>query len=613
MKTKVNFITVFLYTTYYISKSECMLEEDDILSTDPRKELFLETYIQGTPTSLSYNSEKALKFVSSSSEDLQRLFMKELEVRSLIEKYKSNIGKVLKAIHLKGGVSTNREQFLRNLRKVTKTYYRPSEEFETTGGLGLVRLDDVHDLDKIELANGTINLPRWGARLESVHKLTIGDAMLLSHTAGRNNLLNRQVEWVELACAMGERSGSEKLQYLKNYLKHLQGEHDQLILEKGFSIEVESEAEGFVITNKQPYDKKLRKHKKMKVHLKDLKNEDKEYKVFQHLVHGRQSPEGTGIDFKKWNVQMYLKVRTDISNLCTGTESTSTTYKCHLQFTKDPFIKLSPFKVEIFYDDPIVAVIHNFVSGKESNWVKDHVRGRMRAATYFQRKSKASDSDESVRVDFSADRTSKTRFVADYADPKVKRLSERISYATNWNIGNNWDDIKILDREYWGSENMNSENFRVMNYGPGGWVSPHIDTGGDGISSFMLYLSSGVIGGHTIFPMLGLAIKPKPNAALVWYGRDQSGIADIRSLHVGCPVVHGNKWAALKLVQYNGQWDNTLCRPDKTVESIPLFSYKKNITEEAFEEGDENDKKSRKEKLRIYKNLHIKMAKRKEL
>ena len=42
----------------------------------------------------------------------------------------------------------------------------------------------------------------------------------------------------------------------------------RLILEKGFSIEVESEAEGFVITNKQPYDKKLRKHKKMKVHLK---------------------------------------------------------------------------------------------------------------------------------------------------------------------------------------------------------------------------------------------------------------------------------------------------------------------------------------------------------
>ena len=40
--------------------------------------------------------------------------------------------------------------------------------------------------------------------------------------------------------------------------------------------------------------------------------------------------------------------------------------------------------------------------------------------------------------------------------------------------------------------------------------------------------SSGVIGGHTIFPMLDLAIKPKPHAAIVWYGRDQAGVADIR-------------------------------------------------------------------------------------
>ena len=40
----------------------------------------------------------------------------------------------------------------------------------------------------------------------------------------------------------------------------------RLILEKGFSISAEGEAQGFVITNNQPYNKKLSKHKKMKVH-----------------------------------------------------------------------------------------------------------------------------------------------------------------------------------------------------------------------------------------------------------------------------------------------------------------------------------------------------------
>ena len=40
----------------------------------------------------------------------------------------------------------------------------------------------------------------------------------------------------------------------------------RLILEKGFSISAEGDAQGFVITNNQPYNKKLSKHKKMKVH-----------------------------------------------------------------------------------------------------------------------------------------------------------------------------------------------------------------------------------------------------------------------------------------------------------------------------------------------------------
>ena len=51
--------------------------------------------------------------------------------------------------------------------------------------------------------------------------------MLLAHTAGKTQLLNRQIEWLELAVKLGERDGSEKQEYLKNYVKHYQNEHDQ--------------------------------------------------------------------------------------------------------------------------------------------------------------------------------------------------------------------------------------------------------------------------------------------------------------------------------------------------------------------------------------------------
>ena len=60
-----------------------------------------------------------------------------------------------------------------------------------------------------------------------MHKLGIPDALLLSHTAGRNQLLHRQAEWAELAVKIAERDGSEREEYLRNYLKHCQAQHDQ--------------------------------------------------------------------------------------------------------------------------------------------------------------------------------------------------------------------------------------------------------------------------------------------------------------------------------------------------------------------------------------------------
>ena len=161
---KVRLVSVSLCILCRISNSENTLNEEEIIPTDPAEALFFETYIYGTPKSLTYNSEKALKYVSSSSEDLQRLYVKEFEVRDLIEKYKSSIEQIVQDIRQKAEGLIDHEQFVRKIRKVTRTYFRPSEEFEATGGLGIVRLDDVHELDKLELANGTVNLPVWNAR-----------------------------------------------------------------------------------------------------------------------------------------------------------------------------------------------------------------------------------------------------------------------------------------------------------------------------------------------------------------------------------------------------------------------------------------------------------------
>ena len=60
-----------------------------------------------------------------------------------------------------------------------------------------------------------------------MHRLGLADALLLSHTAGKNQLINRKVEWLEVACKIAKRDKSNKLEYLKNQLKFMQNEHDR--------------------------------------------------------------------------------------------------------------------------------------------------------------------------------------------------------------------------------------------------------------------------------------------------------------------------------------------------------------------------------------------------
>ena len=101
-----------------------------------------------------------------------------------------------------------------------------------------------------------------------------------------------------------------------------------------------------------------------------------------------------------------------------------------------------------------------------------------------------------------------------------------------------------------------------MNYGMGGIISLHTDSYVDmsqpipekigntehakyGFAryiTFMLYLTDVIAGGHTVFPQSGISVKPVQGAALYWITQGPNMANDARSLHLGCPVLYGNKW-----------------------------------------------------------------------
>lgn len=50
-------------------------------------------------------------------------------------------------------------------------------------------------------------------------------------------------------------------------------------------------------------------------------------------------------------------------------------------------------------------------------------------------------------------------------------------------------------------------------------------------------------GGATVFPELGIAVKPEKGSAVFWYNFDEYGDPDMSTLHASCPVLVGSKWS----------------------------------------------------------------------
>ena len=65
--------------------------------------------------------------------------------------------------------------------------------------------------------------------------------------------------------------------------------------------------------------------------------------------------------------------------------------------------------------------------------------------------------------------------------------------------------------------------------------------GGQRTWTFQVYLNDVEEGGETVFPKLGISVKPKRGMALVWNNLNQDGTSNTDMLHASTPVVTGEK------------------------------------------------------------------------
>ncbi|WP_156356054.1 2OG-Fe(II) oxygenase [Sphingomonas sp. Leaf22] len=97
------------------------------------------------------------------------------------------------------------------------------------------------------------------------------------------------------------------------------------------------------------------------------------------------------------------------------------------------------------------------------------------------------------------------------------------------------------------------EALTVLRYAPGQEFRLHSDAiagaRNQRIATMLLYLNDDFVGGETVFPDLGLTIRPKRCDALLFGNVDADGRVDQRMRHAGTPVRSGMKWLATRWIR----------------------------------------------------------------
>ncbi|KAK7163556.1 hypothetical protein R3I93_007568 [Phoxinus phoxinus] len=187
----------------------------------------------------------------------------------------------------------------------------------------------------------------------------------------------------------------------------------------------------------------------------------------------------------------------------------------------NPRLMYAPVKEEVEWDEPRIIRYHDIISDREMEILKNISRPQL--------------SRSETKQGVTNIRTSQSVFLKE--DNTVARVSQNIADVTGLSV-------------------ESAELLHVQNYGIGGRYEPHFDAWdgeNDRIATFLIYMSDVEIGGATVFPQVGVALKPKKGSGVFWYNLHKNGRLDWDTQHAGCPVLVGNKWVANKWFREFGQ------------------------------------------------------------
>lgn len=232
--------------------------------------------------------------------------------------------------------------------------------------------------------------------------------------------------------------------------------------------------------------------------------------------------------------------------------------RCRVDARGSSWLTLMPVKMEEHSLDPLILSFHDVLSPHQLAVLR-HL------ATPMLQEAVIQGMETEVTHNY---RSSYTSWLHHHIHPVVAAANRMIAALTGLEVDESKDE---------------AERLQINLYAAGGHYVPHMDfmalyrtlweadepdqkvmkqfPSGDRIATFMFYMSDVEEGGWTVFPRLGVGVKPRQGSAVFWYNLLPSGKGDPRTLHSACPVLRGSKWVSNKWIKYYPQLHHKPCLP----------------------------------------------------
>lgn len=413
----------------------------------------------------------------------------------------------------------------------------PKDEDLNGAAIGLTRLQDTYRLDTSSLASGLLGGKYYGP------KLTAHDCFEIGRQAYNNGDYFHTNIWMEEAMKQyhGEESKSVTKSDILEYL--------------AFSAYMSGN---------------IRKALKLTTELLSLEPDHPRghgnLQYYQQTLHNKgasmqtRGEDGLGDADEVVNIlkeqikrdELLGEERVNYEKLCRGEEFVSQEIKsklmCRYTAGKHPFLLIGPVKEEEVYLKPRIVLYHNLISDTEISTIKELATPRFKRATVQNYKT--------GNLETANYRISKTAWLKEHEHPHIGHIYRKANQLTGLNM-------------------ETSEELQVSNYGIGGHYEPHYDFArreeknafaslgtGNRIATLLMYESDVELGGATVFPYLGIALKPKKGSVAFWYNLHANGEGDDMTRHAACPVLAGTKWVSNFWIHERGQEFTRPCLTD---------------------------------------------------